>query len=578
MLGGAIALLGLFTLLNWYLPLTEQTSTVSLPATGCQTPRTGAGASDDDFTSIWSGVLVVGADQQTDTSQGYSLVDGMGSLAPAALLWDGTQLGILSAIQSQRGFSIALSGQQPLPTEFTLRVRDPDDGEIANLSSCDSLRRRTNLGERFLWPSTHLNWATGDRFTLSLELDPNSGDAKSGSAQRLLQPLTAHFEQAPPHHTSEPFTLDLQFTEPVKISRESLQVTAATILSLEPAEEALDLWRVAIAPDNRRSIRIRLLAATDCQSNSSICTQHGIRLSNQPEVVIPGPELTAEFLEIPEHHSAQSSVTVQVAFSEPATGMLRSLRADAIQISGGRLSALRRVEDRSDLIELTLIPESSEDIELALVSPDTCDMSSDACLSDLRRLSNQPTVAIPAGRIHFTFDDGPSPYYTPRVLNILARYDARATFFVIGSVAAYYPELIERIIEEGHTLANHTWNHESLPSLTAEELEATVTRAQRFLGEHATSCIRPPFYAIDAESAAQLNNLGYEIVMGTVRSGDWALPGVDEIVSRILTGAKADAVIVLHDGGGERGQTLEALEIVLNRLQSQRFAYEPLCH
>ena len=164
-----------------------------------------------------------------------------------------------------------------------------------------------------------------------------------------------------------------------------------------------------------------------------------------------------------------------------------------------------------------------------------------------------------------------------RILDILAHYNAKATFFVIGQLAAYYPDLIKRIIDEGHTLANHTWNHEMLPNLTPEEMQETISRTRAVLGEHHTPCLRPPNYSIDSDSAQRLEAMGIRLVMGTVRSGDWSQPGVDVIVWRILQGAAPDAVVVLHDGGGDRSQTVEALRSVLYELRNHNYSYEPVC-
>ena len=159
--------------------------------------------------------------------------------------------------------------------------------------------------------------------------------------------------------------------------------------------------------------------------------------------------------------------------------------------------------------------------------------------------------------MYLTFDDGPHPTYTPQILDILAWHGARATFFVTGESASLYPELIERIVHEGHTLANHTWDHVALDTLSAEEFEETVLRTQRALGDHATPCIRPPYYRADQETYERAAGLGLQVIMGNVRPRDWARPGAQVIANRIVGGAAPNAVVVLHDGGGDRSQTVE---------------------
>ncbi len=193
------------------------------------------------------------------------------------------------------------------------------------------------------------------------------------------------------------------------------------------------------------------------------------------------------------------------------------------------------------------------------------------------RIESPLAVNVPAARLYLTFDDGPNPVFTPRILNVLSRYDARATFFVTGESATNYPELIELIVSEGHTLANHTWNHTSLDGISYEDFVETITRTQQVLGEHATSCLRPPYYSIDEHTVARAEQLGMRVVMGEVRPLDWSQPGVLEIADRIVGGAAPGRVVVLHDGGGDRSQTVEGLELALAYLESRNYVYEPVC-
>ncbi len=180
------------------------------------------------------------------------------------------------------------------------------------------------------------------------------------------------------------------------------------------------------------------------------------------------------------------------------------------------------------------------------------------------------------GVIYLTFDDGPNLVYTPQVLDILGRYGAHATFFVLGSLAEKYPDLIERIIAEGHTLANHTWNHEDLAGLSQQSFDETITRTQMILGQQATPCLRPPYASTDAFTEDWAASHGLELAMWTVDPGDWRMPGAAVIASRIIAGARTGAIVLMHDGGGDRSQTVQALQTALEHL-SGRFRFEPLC-
>lgn len=179
--------------------------------------------------------------------------------------------------------------------------------------------------------------------------------------------------------------------------------------------------------------------------------------------------------------------------------------------------------------------------------------------------------------LYLTFDDGPHPGYTPQVLEALARHGARATFFVIGSLAERYPGIIQRITAEGHTVANHTWNHEALAGLPQEVFDDTVGRTQDLLGSRATSCLRPPYGSIDAFTRDWAANHGLDIALWNVDPADWRSPPAADIAQHIVDHARDGAIVLLHDGGGDRTQTVLALEAALQSLVGRGFRFEPLC-
>ena len=198
--------------------------------------------------------------------------------------------------------------------------------------------------------------------------------------------------------------------------------------------------------------------------------------------------------------------------------------------------------------------------------------------------SSLPAVRVPRpvvpdrGRVmYLTFDDGPHPVYTPQVLDVLARHGAMATFFVIGRQAEAYPRLVDRIVAEGHTVANHTWNHESLAGLPKEAFDSTVGSTQSFLGSRGTPCLRPPFGTIDAFTQDWAAEHGLRLTLWTVDPGDWQRPSAEAIADHIVERARAGAVVLLHDGGGDRSQTVEGLDMALERLADSGLAYKTLC-
>ena len=179
--------------------------------------------------------------------------------------------------------------------------------------------------------------------------------------------------------------------------------------------------------------------------------------------------------------------------------------------------------------------------------------------------------------VYLTFDDGPHTEYTPQILDVLARHGARATFFVVGRLVRAYPDLIERIAAEGHTLANHTWNHEDLAGLSRPAFDETVGRTQAALGDLATPCLRPPYGSVDAFTREWAAAHGLRLLTWDGSPEDWRLPPATQIADYIVQWARPGAVILLHDGGGDRSRTVQGLDMALERLADSGLRFEPVC-
>lgn len=188
-----------------------------------------------------------------------------------------------------------------------------------------------------------------------------------------------------------------------------------------------------------------------------------------------------------------------------------------------------------------------------------------------------PVLPDTGAVMYLTFDDGPHPVNTPRVLNVLAHHDAMATFFVVGRLAQAYPDLIDRIVAEGHTVANHTWDHESLAGLPREDFDSTVGRTQAVLGSRATPCLRPPYGAVDEFTQQWAAAHGLALMTWDVDPEDWKEPQAAAIADHIVQRARPGAVVLLHDGGGDRSATVEGLDMALRRLSGRGFSYRTLC-
>jgi cellulose synthase/poly-beta-1,6-N-acetylglucosamine synthase-like glycosyltransferase/peptidoglycan/xylan/chitin deacetylase (PgdA/CDA1 family) len=197
--------------------------------------------------------------------------------------------------------------------------------------------------------------------------------------------------------------------------------------------------------------------------------------------------------------------------------------------------------------------------------------------------------------IALTFDDGPDPRWTPRLLDVLRRHGAHATFFVVGARAAENPALTRRIVREGHELGSHTYTHVDMAGAPRwrDRLELDLT--QRALAGAAgvqTRLIRMPYTSVTGDltgaqwRAAQIaGGQGYLVVLADRDTKDWTRPGVARVVTAAAQPTGPDrpprtarrrgegAVVMLHDSGGDRGQTLAAVDLLLTRLGRQGYRF-----
>ncbi len=194
--------------------------------------------------------------------------------------------------------------------------------------------------------------------------------------------------------------------------------------------------------------------------------------------------------------------------------------------------------------------------------------------------------------IALTFDDGPDPDYTPHILDVLERKHAPATFFMIGENALEHPEILRRIVRDGSEIGNHSYTHPNMAEETrlgtTLELNATQRLIEAYTGR-STRLFRAPYFG-DAEPttadelvpAELAQQRGYTIVGLHVDPADWRTPGVNAIVERSLqqihaaNSERSANIVLLHDGGGNREQTVAALPILIDRLRAQGYHLMPV--
>ena len=193
------------------------------------------------------------------------------------------------------------------------------------------------------------------------------------------------------------------------------------------------------------------------------------------------------------------------------------------------------------------------------------------------------TAQVRTRIIALTFDDGPDPVWTPKILEVLRRNHVHATFFVVGTHVAADPEILRQIVADGHQVGVHTFTHTDLGRVSPWRQSLELNETQLVIAGatgRTTSLLRPPYSSANdsldnAEWAAVRGaaGQGYLTVLTTVDSGDWRRPGIDHIVANATPKGARGQVVVMHDAGGDRTQTVAALERLLPRLASQGYTF-----
>ncbi|HWF32487.1 MAG TPA: polysaccharide deacetylase family protein [Solirubrobacteraceae bacterium] len=173
--------------------------------------------------------------------------------------------------------------------------------------------------------------------------------------------------------------------------------------------------------------------------------------------------------------------------------------------------------------------------------------------------------------VALTFDDGPGPY-TPEVLNVLEREHVPATFFVIGQEIHDFGSSTEREIRDGFVIGDHTENHPMMAHLSAhDQHEQLFEQAARIelLGGRKPLLFRPPYGSFNTTTFHLLHQMHMLMVLWSVDTDDYELPGVETIVNRVMEGAKPGAIFLMHDAGGDRSETVAALPLIIRKLRAR---------
>ncbi|MFI7022264.1 polysaccharide deacetylase family protein [Micromonospora sp. NPDC049900] len=176
----------------------------------------------------------------------------------------------------------------------------------------------------------------------------------------------------------------------------------------------------------------------------------------------------------------------------------------------------------------------------------------------------RPVEVIDTGRVLcLTFDDGPHPVHTPRLLDVLAGHDVRAVFFLRGDQVVRYPEVVRRITAEGHVLGNHGMRHDDMSGWAAGRIASDLLETNAVIRQAVpytrVGYFRAP-YGAWGQTPTVAAALGMRPMGWRLAVTDWEPPGTEELLRRLTDGAAPGAVVLLHDGGGDRSQTVDAVD------------------
>lgn len=180
------------------------------------------------------------------------------------------------------------------------------------------------------------------------------------------------------------------------------------------------------------------------------------------------------------------------------------------------------------------------------------------------------------GKIALTFDDGPHPKNTEKILDILDRYNVKATFFIVGVNAKNYPNTLKQVAERGHEIGNHTYSHIILKDKSKNTVNSELLSAEKEIEQVTggrTNLLRPPCGIYDGNTVSFAIENGYKVVLWNIDTHDWAHSSVESIVNSIEKNVKGGDIVLFHDYVSGKNNTKEALEIIIPKLKKQGYEF-----
>lgn len=182
-------------------------------------------------------------------------------------------------------------------------------------------------------------------------------------------------------------------------------------------------------------------------------------------------------------------------------------------------------------------------------------------------------------RVALTFDDGPDSVYTPQIMDILDKKNIKATFFLIGSRAELFPDVVKRMVEKGHIVGNHTMTHPVIVKLDKEKTKENIMDAEKVLADltgYRTSLFRSPYGSLNPEKIEEIKKMGYKIIAWNVDSLDWKSLTEEQVMYNILENVKGGSIILQHSSGSKEEDltgTVGALPRIIEVLEKEGYEF-----
>jgi peptidoglycan/xylan/chitin deacetylase (PgdA/CDA1 family)/sulfur carrier protein ThiS len=237
------------------------------------------------------------------------------------------------------------------------------------------------------------------------------------------------------------------------------------------------------------------------------------------------------------------------------------------------------IETRGQGARLVVLCEGEPGSELRRVGSVSGDIVSSRCVKPPQPMVLRCVNGDGTKLVALTFDDGPWPGATDQVLRVLDDHDVTATFFMLGINIKKWPEVARRVGEAGHPVGNHTYRHEVLTDVDQARLETellwTTGLIEQTVGNRPI-WFRPPGGLLNGAVYAELQRQNLKPVLWTVDPQDWEGASASEITQRVIAGVHPGAVVLLHDGGGSRDETVKALPVIIEQLQAKGYTFVSL--